>query len=933
MPQQDQFRLDPVETKITAPISDVSVQQTPTNDAGLKAGVTALSQAMGSLAEFAKKRQIQEDTLIAEEAAAREEVMPGGLLPVAQSAYHNVVDINTKAEVLASVKLWTEGDDYLGVIKSDATSREKSDALKNKFASFKAEGMSSIRNPALLQSFNLEMNELQAAQEKIIYEIEKKDMTVETIQGIKNVITDAKNFAEITGATELADIFNKRWVNAMGLDVKKTLPWITDKEARLLAMQTLMQDEDILLRPDIIHDMLGEEYSKGFTYSALLIGTGDDAVEFQKMHKDYLSQSNALFNKLSKEETASFNNRVDKAKSAAYDIFAQGGGSLESAAQARVILNSSGIFENDKQKIETQIKAFENYYNSTERYGRNSEPYTNIVGRIVTNDITTKSELNDALLASQINTSIWDDARQLFSDKGVERKNRIKEYRDKTSEMRTQMVSTIKMALKNNKNLSAILEVMQEKKLDNAQMLELIANSGLNASEFANMMEGLQIMTNNMNQLATDWGTEDVATNAPIRGREFFETFRQQRQELLDAARKISEITREKEASLLQSRADTKMEVEGARQKAEYASQGFLVGSSNFEWQEGLAWRKEVKKQNDDLRKQKVAEAKAKKLANQKLIEKVSEQDPDTKDNIIDWLFPSLSDRLLQKTEKPGGYGSFSYNKEMNESEKKYFKSLMEAPAGDPIVDPKFEEKPSEKEIEGNVEYQNYLKQLQKTDNTDRTSDRHKSWFSFSELLNKIDYKSDDNSEQFKVTNINYLKDTEDPTSAASKMVKEGFQIDQNNVTMDQFRTTWADVKDSIGHVESGNIPTRTQNDDEDGEGRGKFQYEDLGHGGSGAAETAVTRSNREMGTNITQMDFSKLSEEEQDDLLMVDHSQTKGSSKLFSDIVHAQGDDAKAKAIAKYWGKVHKKTATDEEIADKAEKIKTYLANKGQEV
>ena len=929
MPQQDQFRLDPVETKITAPISDVSVQQTPTNDTGLQAGVTALSQAMGSLADFAKKRRIQEDTLIAEEAAAREEVMPGGLLPVAQSAYHNVVDINTKAEVLASVKLWTEGDDYLGVIKSDATSREKSDALKNKFASFKAEGMAAIRNPALLQSFNLEMNELQAAQEKIIYEIEKKDMTVETIQGIKNVITDAKNFAEITDAKELADIFNKRWINAMGLDVKKTLPWITDKEARLLAMQTLMQDEDILLRPDIIHDMLGEEYSKGFTYSALLIGTGDDAEEFQKMHKDYLSDSNALFSKLSKEETASFNKRVDEAKDNAYDLFAKNGASLEAAAQARILLNNSGVF--NKDKIETQIRAFENYYNSTERYGRNSEPYTNLVGRIVKNDITTKGELNDALLAAEIDTSLWDDAQQLFSDKGAQRKARIKEYRDKTSEMRTQMVSTIKMALKNNKNLSAILKQMQDSKLDNAQMLELIANSGLNASEFANMMEGLQIMTNNMNQLATDWGTEDVATDAPIRGKEFFETFRQQRQELLDAAKKISEITREKEASLLQDRADTKMKVEGARQKREFASQGFQVGSSNAEWQEGLTWRKAVKKQNDDLRKQIIAEAKAKKLANQKLIEKVPvEHDPTWWDNILDWVAPSLSDRLLKETDQKGGYGSFSYNKEMNDDEKVYFKSLLEAPPGDPIVDPKFEEAPSTKEIEENVDYQNYLKQLQRQDNTDRTSDRHKSWFSF---LDNIDYQQGANSQQFKVTNINYLKDTEDPTSDASKMVWDGFQLNQNNVTMDQFRTTWVDVKDSIGHIESDNRPDRTQNDDPQGYGRGKFQYEDKAHGGSGAAETAVTRSNREMGTNITEMDFSKLSEEEQDDLLMVDHSQTKGSSKLFSDIVHAQGDDAKAKAIAKYWGKVHKKTATDEEIADKAEKIKTYLANKGQEV
>ena len=786
MSQQDQFRLDPVETKITAPISDVSVQQTPTNDTGLQAGVTALSQAMGSLADFAKKRRIQEDTLIAEEAAAREEVMPGGLLPVAQSAYHNVVDINTKAEVLASVKLWTEGDDYLGVIKSDATSREKSDVLKNKFASFKAEGMNSIRNPALLQSFNLEMNELQAAQEKIIYEIEKKDMTVETIQGIKNVITDAKNFAEITGATELADIFNKRWINAMGLDVKKTLPWITNKEARLLAMQTLMQDEDILLRPDIIHDILGEEYSKGFTYSALLIGTGDDADAFRKMHSEYLSDSKALFTKLSTEDKASYDKLVEDSRDAAYQIFMENGATMEAATMVREFLTNSGAFD-DKKKLESEMKSFESYFNSAERYGRFSKQYQEVVDLVIKNEITTKHQLNSLLLAKQINTDLWSEVGTLLTEEGEQRKSLIKSYKESTSTMRSQMVSSIKMALSNNKNLSAILEVMDKRKLGNAEMLKLIADSGLDGGEFSTMMNGLQVMLNDMDKLATEWGTRDAATDSPVRTDEFMQVFKEQGHQLLQAARKISELTAQEDEQL-------RISIENKAQNKTASKLGFQFGGTDKK----LPWMEQVKQKNKEvneaIKKRIVDQAKVNKQDNQKVVEKVNQLKKDGMfDGILGYLMPGtfsptqegMRDKLeagtTNETQDPkpkdkkdsswfdklvgeqqtGTYKSgknYTYDKKKSEDEEEYLKRLLN-PSSTPITVPKYQEKVPQAELDKNVDYQRWKnRQQQLKDNVDRIGFRHQSFNELGKLT--LVSMNTGTQEKFEVTNASQTTET-----------------------------------------------------------------------------------------------------------------------------------------------------------------------------
>ena len=113
MPSPDNlFRLDPVETKITAPVSHIKAQTGPDISSIRRSrvrGREALASAIGSLAELKKQERIKEDVDTAAEAAAREEVMPGGLLPIAQQKYKDVVDINTSHAIALEAENYLEG--------------------------------------------------------------------------------------------------------------------------------------------------------------------------------------------------------------------------------------------------------------------------------------------------------------------------------------------------------------------------------------------------------------------------------------------------------------------------------------------------------------------------------------------------------------------------------------------------------------------------------------------------------------------------------------------------------------------------------------------------------------------------------------------------------------------------------------------------------
>ena len=504
MPSPDKmFTLDPLETKVTAPISNFQAQTGYKGDSGLSTGLSALGAAIKNLAEFKKQEQIREDTRIAEEAAAREEVMPGGLLPIAQRAYKNVIDVNTSHAILLEAKNYVEGDEFTTVVKDlTASSRAKTDVLKNNFALFKQNAFSSIQNPEVLQKFNLEMNEIQSKQEKLIYEVEKDGETLQTIEGIKNTVKDAQSFAERTGV-ELDETFTSNWISNMAKDITTALPWMPVDEAKLLTFQVLAQDEEMLSNPQIIGALMKGEFSKGFTYESLYLGKGDDAEAFKKIYDQYQRDSNEYLKAIAKAEKDADKERTDQIKDLGMDVFIEKG-----SAEAGAFLEGQGI---PFTEIKTQIAAYKAYEENTLKNGEGSEAYLRLHKAILNGEITTKPHFNSVFLSSYIRADLKTTLKDLMTEEGSQRVQHIKTYTDSVATINKSLLGWIKMSLKDKGDIFELAQNMsKDSEQDMAIMAAALDSTGIDPTEFMTLVKDLQTLRSNMESIAILHGNKNA---------------------------------------------------------------------------------------------------------------------------------------------------------------------------------------------------------------------------------------------------------------------------------------------------------------------------------------------------------------------------------------------------------------------------------------
>ena len=255
MPSPDKlFRLDPVETKITAPTTNFQVLAEAADrsvaNRSLGRGLTAFSQALGGLAQLKKQQQIRDDIKTAKDAAVRGEVMPN-VLPVAETAYQNVIDKNTASESLLAIERFENGDDFDILIKSETPSDQKTSQIEASYDDFYARAAQSMQNPDLIQNLRITVNGLKEKAYQKVYERERDLRTIEGIHGLKNTLGETKRFAEVTGVP-LIDALTPNWVQANAKDLGKSHPYLSLPERKLLAFQTLTTDIDVLADPQII---------------------------------------------------------------------------------------------------------------------------------------------------------------------------------------------------------------------------------------------------------------------------------------------------------------------------------------------------------------------------------------------------------------------------------------------------------------------------------------------------------------------------------------------------------------------------------------------------------------------------------------------------------------------------------------------------------
>jgi len=271
MPTPDQlFTLEEVSTQVTQPVTQISAQSplnTTARNQQLRQSVTAFGNALANVAEYSKRKRIAEDINIAKEAAVRNEIMPGGLLPVAQQAFRDTQDIDTANKILSEAKLFKNSEEAKAIVENQTfNSKQKNDNLGVKFDSFFDTGVSSIQNPASLQKLKLGIETLKFESMEDVLLIEQSQKFGTALSAINGNINAGFEQQEI----DPSEIFTSKWLQTNVTNLRTALPWVSNDDAKLAMFNLLANNEEMLSHPDIMAQIIQGEFSKGVTFSALM---------------------------------------------------------------------------------------------------------------------------------------------------------------------------------------------------------------------------------------------------------------------------------------------------------------------------------------------------------------------------------------------------------------------------------------------------------------------------------------------------------------------------------------------------------------------------------------------------------------------------------------------------------------------------------------
>ena len=505
MPSPDKlFRLDPVETKIVAPTTNFQVLAEAADQSvanrSLGRGLTAFSQALGGLAQFKKQQQIRNDIKTAKDAAVRGEVMPD-VLPVAETAYQNVIDKNTASESLLAIERFENGEDFDTLIKSETPSDQKTSQIEASYDDFYARAAQSMQNPDLIQNLRITVNGLKEKAYQKVYERERDLRTIEGIHGLKNTLGETKRFAEATGIP-LIETLTPNWVLANAKDLGKSHPYLSLPERKLLAFQTLTTDIDVLADPQIIEEIMKSEYNKGFTFRNLYEGKGDDAEEFQKIYNAYVQNSKDYFTKLDQDATASNKANVAQFKDTIRQEFIETGKTSANGISKRAL--DSGLF--DEAQANKLQKDIQKYMDTNIKFQEGSPEDIAMVDFILAHGVTTEIQVDALVLAGSLNPALATKYKNYLKEENKQKLAFIGKYKEYVKDIAKNALSLSKLALGNK--MRDILGGV-DRDVTPAEMMRAMLGTGLPTDQVNNIIGQIQDFHNGLNAEAEKLGLQD----------------------------------------------------------------------------------------------------------------------------------------------------------------------------------------------------------------------------------------------------------------------------------------------------------------------------------------------------------------------------------------------------------------------------------------
>jgi hypothetical protein len=520
MPSPDKlFRLDPVETKITAPVSNFQVLAEAADrsvaNRSLDRGLAAFSKTLGGLAQFKKQKQIRDDIKTAKDAAVRGEVMPN-VLPVAETAYQNVIDKNTSAESLLAIDRWENGDEFNALIKSETPSDQKTSQIEASYDDFYARAVQSMQNPDLIQNLRLTVNALKEKSYQKVYQRERDLRTIEGIHGLKNTLGESKRFAEATGIP-LIETLTPNWVQANAKDLGKSHPYLSPPERKLLAFQTLTTDIDVLADPQIIEEIMKSNFNKGFTFRNLYEYKATDrtdadkdrfkeAKEFQKIYNAYVTNSKAYFKKLDDDATASETKNIAQFKDMIREEYIGAGKTSADGISERAF--QTGFF--DEAQANKLQKDTQKYMDTNIKFQEGSAEDVAMVDFILNQGVTLPTQIDALVLKSGLAPTLATKYKSYLKEENKQKLAFIGKYKEYVKDIAKNALSLSKLTLGNK--IRDILGGV-DRDVTPAEMMRAMLGQGLPHDQVNNIIGQIQDFHNGLNAEAEKMGIQDSITD------------------------------------------------------------------------------------------------------------------------------------------------------------------------------------------------------------------------------------------------------------------------------------------------------------------------------------------------------------------------------------------------------------------------------------
>ena len=391
MPQDNIFKVDPIRTDLTAPVTNVTVQQpldNSRNDQRRSAGLSSLADSFTRLSVKKQANQIHNDTITAELAAAYEQEMPGGLEPEAQLAFSKAVDRSTKGKVMQQMQdfLLIEGSDILHDDRMDRKTRITS--FKNQLLGILSEGKASISQVNAAEMFadmDTIFGSVMGKANLYIAKDKKQEGLAVASDSFRQLFKEHLGFMEeltpkVSDTDELgnelsasayaqklsqfhsgwtAKHINSKWFNKAVAEISRTNLGVEIKDIKATAL-TIVGDElikKIAKNPELVNEGLMRDIIanvKGSTKGVTLQDEIDSQSEFGKVvegvYKDYNSGLKTTLVALDKTSTDN-----EKARNIRIADHIQDGlitGKIQTKEQALAVV--IGITDDAKQRAVTK---------------------------------------------------------------------------------------------------------------------------------------------------------------------------------------------------------------------------------------------------------------------------------------------------------------------------------------------------------------------------------------------------------------------------------------------------------------------------------------------------------------------------------------------------------------------------------------------------